>query len=321
MSERTIDAFDFSDDISHKQYDKITAMIDRAYEKSDVRAIGDSRHADKQQAFAKGATKTHDVMTHTGVHSWATEHKIKGQMHVFAEYCRVNYNTSNLSSIKPNMISSFLAEMSDRGYSQKTFDSYCSTLERFAVIFDKAYPDNTNRCDTWHNVISDARDELRDTFVRLNTGTRAYDNPQAIVSGLQDNACRMVGMLQLNHGLRLSDACKLQEIKDIGIVAHSKGGQPIANLYNKLSATERNLLNSLKPEDFDNLKARYQHDLKASALSLGENYNGTHGLRHNFAQSQYNSYIEHGCTPRQALLAVAEDVSHHRPEITLQYLR
>ena len=321
MSERTVDAFDFSNEISNTQYNKITAMIDRAYDKSGVRQIGESRHDDKLQAVANGASNSHEIMQSTGVHSWATEHKVKGQMHIFAEYCKVNHNTRELTGIKPNVITGFLEQMSDRGYSQKTFDSYCSTLERFAVIFDKAYPDNSNRAETWHSAISEAREELRDSFVQLNTGTRAYNDPQAIVAGLTDDACRMAGMLQLNHGLRLSDACKLQEIRDMGLVAHSKGGQPINNLYSKLSTEEKNLLNSLKPEDFKGLRERYQHDLKESALNLGENYNGTHGLRHNYAQQQYNGYIESGCTPREALLRTAEDMGHHRPDITLQYLR
>lgn len=319
MSERTQQAFDFG--LSNFQNDRITSMIDNAYEKAGVQAIGEKRHADKQSAMDNGAKGTHEIMQQTGVHSWNTEHKIKGQMHVFAEYCKIEYKTKDLQHITPNMLTSFFENMLERGYSQKTFDSYCSTLERFACIFDKAY--GGNRAETWHNEIKASRSDLKGSFVQLNTETRAYNDPERLVSSISSPVCQMVGLLQLNHGLRLSDACKLQEIIESKGVEHSKGGQPIQGLYDRLTPNEKNLLNSLSLADCHGLKNRYQAELKDAAARCGEVYQGkaTHGLRHNFAQNTYNEYIKEGCTPHQALLNTAEELGHHRADITQHYLR
>lgn len=322
MSQRTEERFDF--DTSNRQNERITTMINRVYEKADMRAIGESRHDDKQAAKASGAKGSHEIMQRTGVHSWETEHKIKGQMHVFAEYCHANYDTKQLNDIKPDMISSFLTEMSDRGYSQKTFDSYCSTLERWAVGFDKAMPQaGHSRTDEWHKVITECKAELRDSFVQLNTSTRAYHNPQAILDNIENRACHLIGSLQLNHGLRYSDACKLSELAAKGDIEHSKGGQAIRGLYNKLSDSEKNALKSLSSDEIRGIKYQYPRELQKAAEQAGEQYQGsaTHGLRHNFAQNTYNSYISQGKTPKDALLLTAEAMGHHRPDITLQYLR
>lgn len=322
MSQRTEERFEF--DTSNRQNERITAMIDKVYDKSGMRAIGESRHDDKDSAKAQGAKGSHEIMQNTGVHSWATEHKIKGQLHLFAEYCHANYDTKQLCDIKPNMISDFLTEMADRGYAQKTFDSYCSTLDRWAVAFDKALPQAGHcRADEWHKVITECKQELRSGFVQLNTTSRAYDNPQAILANIDDKACHLVASLQLNQGLRYSDACKLAEIYHSGGINHAKGGQAINGVYNKLQTSEQNALKSLTLKDTYGIKYRYLPILKNAVEKAGERYEGsaTHGLRHNFAQSAYNSYIAEGKSPKEALLATAEDMGHHRPDITLQYLR
>ena len=321
MSQRTEDAFDFSDDISKKQDDRITTMIDRALDKSQMICVGEKRHDAKEAAKNGGAHGSHELMQNTGMFSWNTVHKYKSDIHTFATYCKVNYNTNDLTGIKPNMITTFFEEMSNRGYSQNTFEAYCSAIEKFAVVFDKAYPDCSNRMETWHNAVMEAKEDLKGSFVELDKTTRAYNDPQAMITSLQDDACKMVGMLQLNHGLRLSDACKLQEIKDLGMVAHSKGGQAIKGIYEKLSPEEKTLLNSLNPKDFEGLKDRYQYQLEKSANACGEEYNGTHGLRHNFARDTYNDYISQGYSHKDALLATAEEMGHHRPDVTETYLR
>lgn len=317
MSERTADAFDF--DLSNRQNDKITRMIDNAIDKADFLQIGQKRHDAKANAMKNGANGTHEIMQQTPVFNWNSIHKEKGQMHVFCEYCKVNYDIKNLHGIKPDMLTSFFNEMSDRGYAQKTFESYCSTLERFGVMLDKAYDGVIgNRSESWHEAISTAKVELKGEFVQLNVNSRAYDNPRDVVASIKDETCRLVGTLQLDYGLRLSDACKLLEIKDLGRVNNSKGGQPI-----ELPAQVKVMLQNVTLEDCRGLKNRYQTELKSAAESCGETYTGkaTHGLRHNFAQEHYQDFLNQGHTPRQALLETAELMGHHRPDITEHYLR
>ena len=56
MSERTADAFDF--DLSNRQNDKITRMIDNAIDKADFLQIGQKRHDAKANAMKNGANGT-----------------------------------------------------------------------------------------------------------------------------------------------------------------------------------------------------------------------------------------------------------------------
>ena len=322
MSSRTEEAFDCK--MSNTQERHTTHMIDKLFDNAGFRCMGERRHDAKNEAMANGASGTHEIMKNTGVYSYETMDKLKGQFHIFVNYCKINYGVKTIDSIKTGFIKDFLNEMADRGYSQKTFESYCSTLERFAVAQDKAYDiQGTSKSEQWHNVIQECKAELNGQFAELNHEARAYDNPQAVIDNLKTDACWLVGSLQLNHGLRLSDACKLEEIATKGEIVHSKGGQAIHGVLDSLTPKEKAVLSSLAADDYKGLRNRYQYELKAAASEAGEQYSGkaTHGLRHNYAQNQYNGYLEQGYSPRQALLSTAEDMGHHRPEITQEYLR
>ena len=329
MSTRTEEAFDF--DLSNRQNDRITNQINNIYDKAEMRCIGESRHeakdairSDFQNEHGRMPT-SHEMNSQMGVFSWSTEHKYKGQMHVFGEFCNANFGIKQLQSIKPEHLKSFFHEMADRGYSQKTFDSYCGTLEKWGVAMDKAFGTNGDftRSEAWHDTIKECRAELKDEFVQLNIGSRAYDNPHAIVDSIQDPICRLVGSLQLECGLRVTDACKLIEIQKTEGIENSKGGQAIANIYNRLTPDQQTLLKSLIPQDCYGIKEKYTQALKESALANGEEYNGkaTHGLRHNFAQYTYNGIKKKGYSSKEALLATSELMGHHRADITLEYLR
>jgi hypothetical protein len=48
---------------------------------------------------------------------------------------------------------------------------------------------------------------------------------------------------------------------------------------------------------------------------------GIHGIRYTYAGDKYRDYLNSGMNADQALLATAEDLGHHRPDITLLYLK
>lgn len=329
MSTRTEEAFDFN--LSNTQNDRITNMINHAYDKAEMRHVGESRHEAKEAfrqeykaQFGKNPT-SHEMNAKIGLHSWPTEHKYKGQMHLVAEFCNATYGVKQIQSIKPEHIKSFLTEMCDRGYAQKTFDSYCGTLEKMGVMLDKAFGTNGEftRSEAWHDTINECKAELRDDFVQLNTGSRAYDNPHAIIDSISDPVCHLVGSLQLDAGLRVTDACKLIELQKTNGIENSKGGQSLEKIVSRLSPQDQEVLKNIKPEQCYKLKENYVKALKEAVSANGEVYAGkaTHGMRHNFAQENYNNFIAQGYTPREALLATSELMGHHRPEITLEYLR
>jgi hypothetical protein len=58
-------------------------------------------------------------------------------------------------------------------------------------------------------------------------------------------------------------------------------------------------------------------ELKRAAKVTNQEYHGIHG----YAAEKYGEYIRSGMNNDQALLAVAEDLGHHRSDITLVYLK
>jgi integrase len=65
----------------------------------------------------------------------------------------------------------------------------------------------------------------------------------------------------------------------------------------------------------------YRNELKAAAQATGQDYNGTHGLRWNYAQSLFKELQESGKTYEQSLFIVSHALGHNRSDITEHYLR
>ena len=65
----------------------------------------------------------------------------------------------------------------------------------------------------------------------------------------------------------------------------------------------------------------YLRHLKTAALETGQPYNGSHGLRWNYAQNTMRRLQNQDRTYDQALTETAQRMGHTRPEITEHYLR
>ena len=311
MSTRTTDAFDFSD-ISNKQEGRIANQVHSAFEKSGMRdGIGTSRKEDKLAHVGD----SHQQAQGTSIHSWGTLHKVESVARTFCRYCHVEYGVRNTNQIKPDMVRTFLSELGERNYSRNTIDNYASALERFGVALDRSLHQG-NRAETWHKEIDAVRVELVQAAPDLSAGSRAYADPQALVDEISNPVYRAVAGMQLNHGLRLNDALKLHEIAENGAVLHSKGGQVMPV---NLSPEEKANLDKIG--DVHISKSGYIAALHEAAEATGQAFTGSHGLRHNYAQAQFNGYTAQGMSRSEALQATSEDMGHHRQDITLVYLR
>ena len=65
----------------------------------------------------------------------------------------------------------------------------------------------------------------------------------------------------------------------------------------------------------------YREALKSAANATGQDYTGSHGLRHNFAQNHYAKILGEGRSQNAALKETSRALGHHRSEITKVYLR
>ena len=65
----------------------------------------------------------------------------------------------------------------------------------------------------------------------------------------------------------------------------------------------------------------YREAIKEAAQKVGQEYTGSHGLRHNFAQNRMNELQSMGAGYQTACHMVSKEMGHERPSITETYLR
>lgn len=315
MSKHTQNTMEF--ELSGRQENRIRAMVHKVLVNSGAAdGIGTSRAEDK----AAHSGDSHHMSMETTIHSWGSFHKMENVGRLFARFCCTGYGIKTLDRITPQMAKDFVQDLGARGYSRNTIDSYASHILKFGALLDKAYGCG-DRARTWTQAVNTVRaDVLRDAR-DPSTASRAYADPWGLVHAIQDSACRVVAELQLGYGLRVGDALKLAELYHTGGIASSKGGQAITPEKLNLSDTTKQALIDLGDAGRHISRYEYQNALKEAATATNQAYTGTHGLRHCYAQADYKARIEAGMSKAEALRAVAEDMGHHRADITLTYLR
>ena len=311
MSKHTATAFDFSD-LSNKQQERIGSQVHNALKTSDILRVGESRHDDK--LLHPG--DSHKMAQGTSIHSWGSYHKLESQARTFCKYCWSEYGIRNVNQIKPQMVQSFIDELGERAYSRNTIDAYASGVNRFANVLDRAY--GGHRTATWGKAVDNVRSTVLADAPRKDTVTRAYERPDELISSIKGEGYQVAARLQLECGLRVSDALKLRELRETGSISNSKGGQVITP---HLSDSLKTALFRLEGSELNPTRQGYTNALKNACLDQNTAYQGTHGLRHNYAQAQYNGYRAMGANKGEALQMTSEDMGHHRQDITLTYLR
>ena len=246
----------------------------------------------KQQNFLPSDYKltAHDRGQIAKLHDWDAYHKFKSAITGFSHYCRAEFNVKDITAdIKPSMVSSFLSELSDLGYSKNSVDGYISQIEKFGAFTNQDFHKETlafKRSDEYKSL------ELKDT------APRAYAAPQRIINALGDLPSREVGgvmisektqlaaSLSLNYGLRVGDSCHFKLIGNNQIFYNSKNGMKTVK--------------TLAPQDYaraQQLSQNGRFDLSVNTIKdawsrackvAGVENNGIHGLRHNFCQNLYN---------------------------------
>lgn len=316
MSDR---ADSFSSDLSNTQSNRAEHLVCTALQ--EIQAFGTSRKEAKQELYDAGFKSSHDVNSKIGITSFATYDKVKSTATMFTKFCFENFGIKNLNQIKPTMIKSFFNDAIERDCSQNTCKSYASGINKFAQAIDKLCPISTPRTETWNSALSECREMVRMEAPERDLGTRAYNNPQAIINALLDEKLKVCAEMQLSHGLRLADATKIN-VDENGVltVLNSKNGQ---DMQIKLSDSEVQRIKEVSNGSMSiNVKqSTYREALHIACDAAGQDWNGTHGMRHNFAQDRMAELQGEGMSYNQALAQVSAEMGHHRLEITEIYMR
>ena len=304
--------------LSNRQEHNLSNQLNQAYAKSDLCQIGKSKLTAQNKARENGASNSHEVAKNIGIYSYSYEDKFKNQCHKFGEYAFEN-GIKHISAIKDSDVKGFLTAIIDAGYSYNTVKQYCGTLEKMDTMLSRAYPQNRGN---WSAVISECRDYAKIECERKDIDTRSYRDPDSIINSLPEKY-QLAASMQLNSGLRVSDACYIKKSGENTVSVNSKNGQIITKeltprqkeLFDKFSSNGKYAVN----------RESYNYNLKKACEATNQQWQGSHGLRHNYAQNRMSELtddknpnkVDYGT----ALLTVSKEMGHHRIEITEKYLR
>ena len=259
-----------------------------------VNGIGTSKKENREQSGVKSLESGHKVSDK--VHSFKSLENLKNDLTNLANYAKTEFKIQDIKAINIEIVSSWLEA---KEISYNTASNYMSELNKVSDHFNFT-----------KEQIKDLRADLKKELPKTELETRAYKNLEKLE--LKDKN-QVAFELQRDYGLRVNASTHIDLNKQLNgntLTFREKGG--------KLSQKELNptLAQKIKENAVDGKyevnKRTYSRDLQKKIEESGQKYNGTHGIRHTYAQRKLetNSKAE-----------VSQEMGHSRPEITDTYLR
>ncbi len=259
-----------------------------------VNGIGTSKKETREQSGVKSLESGHKISDK--VHSFKSMENLKNDLTNLATYAKTEFKIQDIKAINIDIVSSWI-ESKNIGYS--TASNYFSELNKVSDHFNFTKEE-----------IKDLRADLKKELPKTELETRAYKNLEKLE--LKDKH-QAAFELQRDYGLRVNAATHIDLNKQLNgntLTYREKGG--------KLSRKELspNLAQKLRENavegKYEVNKRTYARDLQKKIEESGQKFNGTHGIRHTYAQRKLetNSKAE-----------VSEEMGHSRIEITDTYLR
>ena len=259
-----------------------------------VNGIGTSKKENREQSGVKSLESGHKLSDK--VHSFKSLENLKNDLTNLATYAKSEFKISDIKAINIEIVSSWI-ESKNIAYS--TASNYFSELNKVSDHFNFTKEE-----------IKDLRADLKKELPKTELETRAYKNLEKLE--LKDKH-QVAFELQRDYGLRVNAATHINLDKQLNgntLIYREKGG--------KLSRKELspNLAQKLKVNAVDGKyeinKRTYARDFQKQIEKSGQKYNGTHGIRHTYAQKRLETHSK---------AEVSQELGHAREEITDTYLR
>ncbi len=259
-----------------------------------VNSIGTSKKETREQSGVKSLESGHKVSDK--VHSYKSLENLRNDLTNLANYAKAEFQIRDIKEINIDIVSSWI---DSKNISYNTASNYASELNKVSDHFNFTKEE-----------IKDLRADLKKELPKAELETRAYKNLEKIE--LKEKH-QVAFELQRDYGLRVNASTHINLDKQLNgntLTYREKGG--------KLSQKELspNLAQKLRENavegKYEVNKRTYSRDLQKKIEESGQKYNGTHGIRHTYAQRKLetNSKAE-----------VSQEMGHSRPEITDTYLR
>lgn len=258
-----------------------------------VNGIGESKKASRESSGIKSVESGHKVSDK--IHSYKSMDNMRNDLINLGNYAKENFGVKDISQIHAEHVREWL---NSKEISYATASNYISELNKVADNF----------CFS-REEMKVLREELKE-LPKADLETRAYKGLEKIE--LRPHT-QPAFELQRDYGLRVNASTHINLDKQLignTLSYQEKGGKWSEK---ELSPSLVSKLKENAPGGKYEVNNRtYSRELKKEIEKTGQVYNGTHGIRHSYAQKmlETNSKAE-----------VSQEMGHSRPEITDTYLR
>ena len=259
-----------------------------------IDGIGTSKKETREQSGVKSLESGHKVSDK--VHSYKSLENMRNDLTNLANYAKAEFQIRDIKEINIDIVSSWIDSKSI-GYN--TASNYMSELNKVSDHFNFTKEE-----------IKDLREDLKKEQSKAVLETRAYKNLEKIE--LKEKH-QVAFELQRDYGLRVNASTHINLDKQLNgntLTFREKGG--------KLSQKELspNLAQKIRENSVEGKyeinKRTYARDFQKQIEKSGQKYNGTHGIRHTYAQKMLETHSK---------AEVSQEMGHSREEITDTYLR
>jgi len=230
-------------------------------------------------------------------HSYKSLDNARNDLKNLGNYAKQSHSIKNMSNISISVVRDWIIE---KNITYNTASNYLSELNKV------------------HEHMNFTREEIKELRKELKTSLRTNTKQSRFYKKLDKIKLPDKSMpayeLQRDYGLRMSAATHInieKQLKGTTLKYQEKGGKwSEKELTSTLASKIRK--NAVEGK-YEIPRDTYYGQLKREIEKSGQKFNGTHGIRHTYAQNQ----IQSGKTKQE----VSEAMGHTRPEITNTYLR
>jgi integrase len=231
-------------------------------------------------------------------HSYKSLDNVRNDLINLGNYAKSEFGIKDMSKIDTEVVKSWIQ---DKNITYNTASNYLSELNKVSehFSFDR-------------NDIKEIRAELKQELKNNELESRAYKNLDKIE--LQNEKAQIAFEIQRDYGLRVKEAThiNLKNLSDNNVLTYKqKGGMESQKEISKELADK--IRQHAQDGKFSIPYTTYRDNLKNAIEKSGQTWNGTHGIRHSYAQS----LLEQGYSKAE----VSQMMGHVREEITNTYLR
>ncbi len=212
-----------------------------------------------------------------------------------------------------------------KGISKRTVSNIVSQAQKLSLAIEKLQFEKNgieSKFADKKELIA-IKKELRPSAEKAVHTNRALDNKVAekIINSIKDKKAQIAATLQLKAGLRESESIRIKSWQ-VGnaIIIQGKGGYMREALIDK-EMYEKIASYIVNNGSFSISRSSYEKALKEAIAENNIKYEGTHSLRYTFAQNSFIDKVSSGIDSKEALRLTSEEMGHHRPDITLTYLK